>query len=72
VQKGGPIVNEQIEASATRGLQSANELNRFNRSAREDRDVTVMPDDRIPRADLNRETTDPQSHLPLAVAPIGG
>jgi hypothetical protein len=49
VQKGGPVFAEQTEASlpATTGLQSAEEINRLNRSDRGDRDVAVMLDDRI-------------------------
>jgi hypothetical protein len=49
VQKGGPIFAEQTESSlpATTGLQSAEEINRLNRSVRRDRDVAVMLDDRI-------------------------
>ena len=61
VQKGGPLLPNQTEASApasNRWEQSADEITRLNRSAREDRDVAVSNDARISAPMPTEQTID--------------
>jgi hypothetical protein len=74
VQKGGPVVAKQTEASAgatDHWVAVCRRDQLVHRSVREDRDIAVLLTTAI-RADPNRGTTDPQSHLPRIVAPIDG